>query len=147
VPPLYPCAADSQDVQGNHWRQPPSAVSREAAVAGDPRARGPSSLAGPGPAQCPRSNQHWAQIIQRLTELLSTLKANFVPPFLIRRLFTQVFSFINVQLFNRCAPPCLATQPACLPALAAAHKPAEGAGSLWQGRVPRLPVSRQPWRL
>jgi len=28
------------------------------------------------------------------------LKENHVPPFLVRKVFTQIFSFINVQLFN-----------------------------------------------
>ncbi|KAL1563360.1 hypothetical protein AAHA92_05835 [Salvia divinorum] len=28
------------------------------------------------------------------------MKANYVPPILVRKIFTQIFSFINVQLFN-----------------------------------------------
>jgi len=35
-----------------------------------------------------------------LDVLLETLKANNVPPFMVRKFFTQVFGFINVQLFN-----------------------------------------------
>jgi myosin-5 len=34
-------------------------------------------------------------------ELLATLRANHVPPFLVRKLFEQLFSFVNVQLFNQ----------------------------------------------
>ncbi|CAI5513551.1 unnamed protein product [Closterium sp. Naga37s-1] len=42
----------------------------------------------------------WGGIIARLTDLLNTLKANHVPAFLVRSLFTQIFAYINVQLFN-----------------------------------------------
>ncbi|KAJ9564948.1 hypothetical protein OSB04_000914 [Centaurea solstitialis] len=42
----------------------------------------------------------WQGIVTKLGCLLNTLKANYVPPFLIRQVFTQIFSFINVQLFN-----------------------------------------------
>ncbi|XP_072950421.1 myosin-17-like [Typha angustifolia] len=43
---------------------------------------------------------HWQSIVKSLTSYLKTLKANYVPSFLVRKVFTQVFSFINVQLFN-----------------------------------------------
>ncbi|XP_030499748.1 myosin-6 isoform X1 [Cannabis sativa] len=43
---------------------------------------------------------HWQTIIESLNTLLSTLKENFVPPILVQKIFTQTFSFINVQLFN-----------------------------------------------
>ncbi|KAL6006812.1 hypothetical protein ACLOJK_032307 [Asimina triloba] len=43
---------------------------------------------------------HWRGIVETLGEFLDTLKANHVPAFLIRKIFTQVFSYINVQLFN-----------------------------------------------
>ncbi|GMI94274.1 MYOSIN XI E [Hibiscus trionum] len=43
---------------------------------------------------------HWQGIVQSLGNFLNTLKANYVPPFLVRKVFTQIFSFINVQLFN-----------------------------------------------
>ncbi|GJP48412.1 hypothetical protein CLOM_g7701 [Closterium sp. NIES-68] len=42
----------------------------------------------------------WGGIIARLTDLLNTLKANHVPAFLVRSLFSQIFAYINVQLFN-----------------------------------------------
>ncbi|KAK3289251.1 hypothetical protein CYMTET_3312 [Cymbomonas tetramitiformis] len=45
-------------------------------------------------------SQHWRSILGSLETLLRTLKSNYVPKFLIRKLFSQVFSFINVQLFN-----------------------------------------------
>ncbi|CAN4113680.1 unnamed protein product [Withania somnifera] len=44
---------------------------------------------------------HWQGIVKSLANFLNLLKANHVPPFLVRKVFTQVFSFINVQLFNR----------------------------------------------
>ncbi|KAG2395262.1 Myosin-11 Myosin XI [Vigna angularis] len=43
---------------------------------------------------------HWQGIVKSLGKFLSTLKANHVPPYLVRKVFTQIFSFINVQLFN-----------------------------------------------
>ncbi|WJX80267.1 hypothetical protein P8452_63289 [Trifolium repens] len=43
---------------------------------------------------------HWQGIVKSLGNFLNTLKANNVPPFLVRKVFTQIFSFINVQLFN-----------------------------------------------
>ncbi|KAG7030324.1 Myosin-11 [Cucurbita argyrosperma subsp. argyrosperma] len=43
---------------------------------------------------------HWQGIVKSLGNFLNTLKANHVPPFLVRKVFIQIFSFINVQLFN-----------------------------------------------
>eukprot|EP01018_Ginkgo_biloba_P007667 Gb_30020 [translate_table: standard] len=45
-------------------------------------------------------SSHWHSIIKILNSLLNMLRANHVPPFFISKLFTQVFSFINGQLFN-----------------------------------------------
>ncbi|CAL1399770.1 unnamed protein product [Linum trigynum] len=43
---------------------------------------------------------HWQSIARSLNSCLKTMRANYVPAFLIRKVFTQIFSFINVQLFN-----------------------------------------------
>ncbi|KAL4195257.1 hypothetical protein AMTRI_Chr05g63720 [Amborella trichopoda] len=43
---------------------------------------------------------HWQSIVKSLNNFLKTLKANYVPSFLVRKVFNQIFSFINVQLFN-----------------------------------------------
>ncbi|XP_057518860.1 myosin-9-like isoform X2 [Amaranthus tricolor] len=43
---------------------------------------------------------HWKEIVQSLNNYLNVMKANYVPSFLIRKVYTQVLSFINVQLFN-----------------------------------------------
>ncbi|KAK6265916.1 hypothetical protein QUC31_016753 [Theobroma cacao] len=43
---------------------------------------------------------HWHSIIECLDRLLCTLKENFVPPILAQKIFTQIFAYINVQLFN-----------------------------------------------
>ncbi|CAI8614438.1 unnamed protein product [Vicia faba] len=51
---------------------------------------------------------HWQSIIASLNTLLCTLKENFVPPVLIRKIFSQTFSYINVQLFNS-----LLVRPGC----------------------------------
>ncbi|KAL9431225.1 hypothetical protein AB3S75_026414 [Citrus x aurantiifolia] len=46
------------------------------------------------------ASSHWQSIIDSLNTLLSSLKQNFVPPVLVQKIFTQTFSYINVQLFN-----------------------------------------------
>ncbi|XP_038692141.1 myosin-6-like isoform X2 [Tripterygium wilfordii] len=43
---------------------------------------------------------NWQNIIDTLNTLLCTLKGNFVPSILIQKIYTQTFSYINVQLFN-----------------------------------------------
>ncbi|GFS43834.1 myosin family protein with Dil [Actinidia rufa] len=43
---------------------------------------------------------HWQSIVKSLNNYLKMMKANYVPPFLLRKVFTQIFSFMNVQLFN-----------------------------------------------
>ncbi|GFP91078.1 myosin-8 [Phtheirospermum japonicum] len=43
---------------------------------------------------------HWQTIIDCLNSLLATLKENFVPPVLVQKIYTQTFSYVNVQLFN-----------------------------------------------
>ncbi|XLU44029.1 hypothetical protein S245_038843, partial [Arachis hypogaea] len=43
---------------------------------------------------------HWQSIVKSLNNSLKIMKANYAPPFLVRKVFTQIFSFINVQLFN-----------------------------------------------
>ncbi|KAL9261568.1 Myosin-17-like protein [Drosera capensis] len=43
---------------------------------------------------------HWQSIVKSLNNYLKTMKANHVPPFLVRKIYSQIFSFINVQLFN-----------------------------------------------
>lgn len=44
---------------------------------------------------------HWGNILRVFDRLLETLKRNNVPPFLVKKLFQQLFSFVNVQLFNQ----------------------------------------------
>lgn len=61
----------------------------------------PGPGATPGRGGVRELSPQWGSIVGRLTELLGTLKENHVPPFLVRKLLTQVFSFVNVQLFNR----------------------------------------------
>ncbi|KAH7424896.1 hypothetical protein KP509_11G030500 [Ceratopteris richardii] len=45
-------------------------------------------------------SSHWHSIIKSLSNLLSIMRANHVPAFFVRKVFTQIFSHINVQLFN-----------------------------------------------
>ncbi|CAO2178511.1 unnamed protein product [Urochloa humidicola] len=44
---------------------------------------------------------HWLGIVKILNSYLDVLKANHVPSILVHKLFTQIFSLIDVQLFNR----------------------------------------------
>ncbi|XP_015572900.1 myosin-15 isoform X2 [Ricinus communis] len=50
------------------------------------------------PQQAP--NSQWESIIKFLDSFIGRLRANHVPSFFIRKLITQVFSFINISLFN-----------------------------------------------
>ncbi|XP_022715197.1 myosin-17-like isoform X3 [Durio zibethinus] len=43
---------------------------------------------------------HWQSIVKTLNNYLKTMRANYVPSYLVCKVFTQTFSFINVQLFN-----------------------------------------------
>ncbi|GAB4853754.1 hypothetical protein Ancab_017947 [Ancistrocladus abbreviatus] len=43
---------------------------------------------------------HWQSIVKSLNSYLKTMKSNYVPPVLVRKVYSQIFSFINVQLFN-----------------------------------------------
>ncbi|KAI4387355.1 hypothetical protein MLD38_005194 [Melastoma candidum] len=43
---------------------------------------------------------HWRSIVDVLNNCLKTMRANYVPPIITRKIFSQLFSFINVQLFN-----------------------------------------------
>ncbi|KAG2311288.1 hypothetical protein Bca4012_025720 [Brassica carinata] len=43
---------------------------------------------------------HWQSIRKSLNAYLNLMKVNNAPPFLVRKVFTQIFSFISVQLFN-----------------------------------------------
>ncbi|XP_062219503.1 myosin-17-like isoform X2 [Phragmites australis] len=44
---------------------------------------------------------HWLGIVKILNSYLDVLRANHVPSILVHKLFTQIFSLIDVQLFNR----------------------------------------------
>ncbi|KAH9318468.1 hypothetical protein KI387_020237 [Taxus chinensis] len=45
-------------------------------------------------------SSHWQSIFKSLSSVLQTLRSNYVPPVLVCSIFTQIYSFINVQLFN-----------------------------------------------
>ncbi|KAJ3691579.1 hypothetical protein LUZ61_020743 [Rhynchospora tenuis] len=47
----------------------------------------------------PQTN-HWQSIIDTLDNTLKMLQDNHVPSVLCQKIFTQIFSYINVQLFN-----------------------------------------------
>ncbi|XP_073135528.1 myosin-6-like [Henckelia pumila] len=58
----------------------------------------PQSSGGSFNGSSPRN--HWKSITESLNGILTTMKDNFVPPVLVQKIFTQIFSYINVQLFN-----------------------------------------------
>ncbi|KAI8530396.1 hypothetical protein RHMOL_Rhmol11G0055100 [Rhododendron molle] len=64
------------------------------------RVHGGKSSRSPGsvPQQSPSSQ--WDSIIRFLDSLMSRLRENHVPSFFVRKIATQVFSFINISLFN-----------------------------------------------
>mmetsp|Transcript_16539 Transcript_16539/g.49488 ORF Transcript_16539/g.49488 Transcript_16539/m.49488 type:complete len:1726 (-) Transcript_16539:622-5799(-) len=75
---------------------------RTAATRGARRTTSPRT----GPPSQPRSTNmqlspHWGNILRVFDQLLETLKRNNVPSFLVKKLFQQLFSFVNVQLFNQ----------------------------------------------
>ncbi|KAK4794857.1 hypothetical protein SAY86_012851 [Trapa natans] len=45
-------------------------------------------------------SSHWQSIVYSLNNLLCILKENFVPQVLVQKMYSQTFSYINVQLFN-----------------------------------------------
>ncbi|EEC66759.1 hypothetical protein OsI_33135 [Oryza sativa Indica Group] len=64
------------------------------------RAQPGKATKSPGIGAQPPSNSHWDNIVKFLDLLMDTLHENYVPSFFIRKLITQLFSFINIQLFN-----------------------------------------------
>ncbi|XP_048332477.2 myosin-15 isoform X1 [Ziziphus jujuba] len=64
------------------------------------RAHGGKSSRSPGGAPQQSPGSQWDNIIKFLDSLMSQLRENHVPSFFIRKLITQVFSFINISLFN-----------------------------------------------
>ena len=64
-------------------------------------ARGGGARAPRGSAPAAAGSSHWTNIMAVMDKLMLSMKANHVPQFLVRKLFTQVFAFINVQLFNQ----------------------------------------------
>ncbi|KAL1552298.1 myosin-15 [Salvia divinorum] len=64
------------------------------------RVHGGKSSRSPGNAPQQSPSSEWDSIITFLDLLMSRLRGNYVPSFFIRKLTTQVFSFVNIQLFN-----------------------------------------------
>ncbi|KAL3497415.1 hypothetical protein ACH5RR_040147 [Cinchona calisaya] len=64
------------------------------------RVIGGKSSRSPGGVPQQSSSSQWDSIIEFLDFLMSRLQNNNVPSFFIRKLITQVFSFINMSLFN-----------------------------------------------
>lgn len=64
------------------------------------RVHGGKSSRSPGNAPQQSPGSQWDSIIKFLDSLMNRLRSNHVPSFFIRKLATQVFSFINISLFN-----------------------------------------------
>uniref|UniRef100_A0A0E0K6W0 Uncharacterized protein n=1 Tax=Oryza punctata TaxID=4537 RepID=A0A0E0K6W0_ORYPU len=65
-----------------------------------PRTMKASMLRMSGRLSGQAQSNHWQRIIESLDILLKKLQDNHVPPVLAQKVFTQIFSYINVQLFN-----------------------------------------------
>ncbi|KAF3457491.1 hypothetical protein FNV43_RR02149 [Rhamnella rubrinervis] len=61
--------------------------------------RGVSKPNGGSNSSSPAVNP-WGRVVDNLNGLLSILQEKFVPPVLVQKIFTQVFSYINVEVFN-----------------------------------------------
>ncbi|KAK4356924.1 hypothetical protein RND71_022534 [Anisodus tanguticus] len=60
-----------------------------------------SSLQSPGNSVDGSSpSTPWDGVIESLNGLLSTLKENYVHPVFVQKILNQIFSYVNVQLFN-----------------------------------------------
>ncbi|KAM7507421.1 hypothetical protein LguiA_017874 [Lonicera macranthoides] len=64
------------------------------------RVHGGKTSRSPGSNSQQSPNNQWENIITFLDSLMNRLRGNHVPSFFIRKLTTQVFSFINISLFN-----------------------------------------------
>ncbi|CAM0943743.1 unnamed protein product [Alopecurus aequalis] len=64
------------------------------------RAQPGKATKSPGVGAQQPPNSHWDNIVNFLNLLMDTLRENYVPSFFMRKLITQLFSFINIQLFN-----------------------------------------------
>ncbi|XP_055960444.1 myosin-15 isoform X2 [Mercurialis annua] len=67
-----------------------------------PRSSRHAGKASRSPGGIPQqaANSPWESINKFLDSLMDRLRANYVPSYFIRKLVTQVFSFINISLFN-----------------------------------------------
>nr|XP_043620465.1 myosin-15 [Erigeron canadensis] len=64
------------------------------------RVHGAKSSRSPTGIPQQAAGSQWEKIIEFLDSLMDRLRANHVPSFFIRKLTTQVFSFVNISLFN-----------------------------------------------
>ncbi|XP_044981103.1 myosin-5-like isoform X2 [Hordeum vulgare subsp. vulgare] len=68
----------------------------------DPRtSQAKASVASAGGLGQHNQLTHWLGIVKILSNYLYLLIANYVPTILVHKLLTQMFSMVNVQLFNR----------------------------------------------
>eukprot|EP00798_Chlamydomonas_sp_ICE-L_P027112 gene27112-2337_t len=66
---------------------------------GSSRTRGAAGHQEPAAQQA--LSKAWGDILAVFDTLLTTLKENYVPKVLVQAMFKQLFSFVNVQLFNQ----------------------------------------------
>ncbi|EFJ44389.1 type XI myosin heavy chain MyoA [Volvox carteri f. nagariensis] len=85
----------------NNCIHTPKASGRSVARPGASAPSGGDRAGGGGSAQQAASHKSWTDILHVLDNLLSLVKANYVPKVLVQALFKQLFRFVNVQLFNQ----------------------------------------------
>lgn len=83
--------------RGTHGRAGAAMTGRRS---GAPSAAGAADAGTAGSATNQQSKA-WADILAVFDELLVKLRDNHVPKPLVQALFKQLFSFVNVQLFNQ----------------------------------------------
>jgi myosin-5 len=92
-------------LQGHCIHTPRGTHGRTGAAAGSRRGTAAAAGAGSGDgatgAAASAQSKAWSDILAVFDELLVKLRENHVPKPLVQALFKQLFSFVNVQLFNQ----------------------------------------------
>jgi myosin-5 len=78
-----------------------AAAASAEAQPGTPGTPGTSRGSAAGASADGGLSPHWGNILRVFDTLLATLRESHVPPFLVQKLFEQLLSFVNVQLFNQ----------------------------------------------
>ena len=105
TPQLAACIHAPRQAGARGVRRTTSGHAGAAAAAGTEQQQQPGTPGTPsgtrGVGSGGELSPHWGNILRVFDALLATLRDNHVPPFLVQKLFEQLLSFVNVQLFNQ----------------------------------------------